>query len=331
MKIYCQRELETLAERQEPFYILHEAASEVEASAAPQRWRKTLPMWIVLALIASFGLAFVLEYMDTNLYTDYDVKRHLNMTCLGLIETQPRGESPILLHLSPRSLLAERFNMSATILRTHMVEQDFKTVAICSAIPREGKTTVAVDMAIALARKGLQVILIDADLRLPQVHEVFGVPNERGLSTYLQAEPGTLDIRSFAIATSEPNLHLLPSGEIPGAPIQLLESAAMVELTKELREQYDVVLFDTPPITDVSDTLTIATLVDTSVLVIGSGLSDRRRATWAKQLLGNVRANISGALLNFASHRRGGQYYYYYQYGYGYYGYGGRKKTVRER
>ncbi|MHC4607585.1 MAG: tyrosine-protein kinase family protein, partial [Planctomycetota bacterium] len=138
-----------------------------------------------------------------------------------------------------------------------------------------------------------------------------------------QQEEGREHVNTFLIPVESENLWVLPSGPPPPTPISVLESKAMVDMIRDLREEYDIVLFDTPPITDVSDVLTLATRVDTCLLVVGSGLSDRRRATWAKQLLSNVRADTCGALLNFVSVKRGGQYYYYYASGY----YG---KTVRE-
>ncbi|MHC4606730.1 MAG: nucleotide-binding protein, partial [Planctomycetota bacterium] len=190
LKIAHER-LATTAELQQPFFVLEERAEAGFTVAAASSWTTKIVMWLVIALILGIGAAFAVEYWDTNLYTDYDVRRHLNMTCIGLIESQKRGDSPLLPYVAARSLLSERFNAAATILRTYLIEREFKTVAVCSAIKGEGKTTVTVNLAVAMARKGLRVVLVDSDLRLSKTHEIFGVANNRGLSSYLsQQEEG---------------------------------------------------------------------------------------------------------------------------------------------
>jgi capsular exopolysaccharide synthesis family protein len=192
-------------------------------------------------------------------------------------------------------------------------EKKFKVLTVCSAIAREGKTTIVSNLAVAMARKGLKVALIDADMRISQVHDVFRLSNATGLSNVLQGEsPMIEEPAGYMQPTQVENLFVLPAGPTPEMPGQLLESKAMGELLQAMRENYDIVLIDTPPITNVGDTLCLGRLVDSNLMVIGSGLSNRRTATWAKQLLTNVRADICGSILNFTRARQGSAYYYYY-------------------
>jgi capsular exopolysaccharide synthesis family protein len=264
-----------------------------------------------------FAAAFFLEYLDTTLRSDYDLRRHLNLPCMAMVEDLGPSVDPVIVHAAPRDPLSELFNVAATVLRSYLAEREFKSAVVCSAVPREGKTTIAANLAVALARKGLRVVLVDTDLRIPQLHRIFNLEIVRGLSDLLRAPAGegALDLTPYLAATEIPTLRILPCGEIPENPIELLESARMAEVLKFLRQENDVVLCDSPPITSVGDTLTLARLVDTAVLVVASGMSDRRKVTWTKQLLANVRSDIAGAILNFARRPEGGKYYYYYSYG----------------
>lgn len=315
-----RRRLEAARSIQQGFYVFEEVAEPDSARPEEGRRGKMIPLYIVLSLMIAFAAAFLLEYLDTTLRTDYDVKRHLNLPCLALVEDAGDAD-PLILHGSPRDPLSERFNMAATVLRSYLAEREFKSFVVCSAVPQEGKTTVASNLAVALARKGLKVVLVDADLRLPRLHDLFAIDNSHGLSSYLRGEEMALE--SIVAYTEIPTLRVLPSGPPSETPVELMESPRMAELLKALREQYDLVVCDSPPITTVGDTLSLARLMDSSVLVIGSGLSDRRMVTWTKQLLTNVRADIAGAVLNFAPKAQGSQYYYYET--------GGRSKRVRSR
>lgn len=304
--------IESVRALQQGYYTIEEVATD--AARSQPRWPRMALLLGLISLALAAAAAFLVEYADSTLYTDYDVRRYVNVPCIALVEDVGKS-SPLILQASPRDPLSEIFNMIATLVRTYLLERAFKLMSICSAIPREGKTTVACNLAVALARKGLRVALVDADLRIPQVHESFGVDNATGLSTILRGEVAPdSDPMTYMRATSVETLKILTAGPISDAPAQILESSAMVEVAKRLRESYDVVLFDTPPITSVGDALSLSRLVDTNLMVIGSGLCNRRVASWAKQLMANVKADICGAVLNFARRRQGASYYYYYYY-----------------
>lgn len=303
------RRLDSARAFQQGFYAFEEVAED--APLQDLRATRVIPLYALLAVMIAFAAAFLLEYVDTSIRTDYDVRRHLNMPALALIE-DAKGQDPLILRASPRDPLSEQFNMTATVLRSYMSERGFKTVVVCSAVPQEGKTTIAANLGVAMARKGLRVAVVDTDLRIPQMHAIFGLDNSRGLSNLLRGEEAEGGGAEGLLGYTEiPTLRVLPSGPMPEAPIELLESPRMVELIRWLKESFDLVICDSPPITSVGDTLTLAKLVDTNVLVVRSGVSDRRMVTWTKQLLANVRADVAGAVLNFAPARAGGRYYYY--------------------
>ncbi len=317
-----RRRLEAARAVQQGFYSLEEAAQE--AVAGERRALRIIPLYVLLGVLVAFALGFLLEYLDTSLRSDYDVKRHLNLPSIAMVEDTGSGD-PLILRASPRDPLSELYNVAATVLRTYMTERQFKTVLVTSAVPQEGKTTVATNLAVALARKGLRVVLVDTDLRIPQVHAVFNLDNSRGVMNLLRTPEGEeIDLEGNMTQTEVPTLKVLTSGQPGESPVELLESGRMAEIVKTLREKFDIVVLDSPPVTSVGDSLTLARLADTCVMVIGSGLSDRRVVTWTKQLLANVRADIAGAIVNFAAQRAGGKYYYYYSYGGG-----GRGRSVR--
>ncbi len=315
-----RRRLESARSMQQGFYVFEEVAEPDMVRLEKSRGAGLLPLFMLLSVLFAFAAAFLLEYLDTTMRTDYDVKRHLNLPCLAMVE-DVGGADPFILRGSPTDPLSERFNMAATVLRSYLAEREFKSFVVCSAVPQEGKTTIAANLAVALARKGMRVVLVDADMRVPHLHELFALDNARGLSSYLKGEEAAAE--TILAFTELQGLRVLPSGPAVDSPVELLESARMSELVRSLREQYDVVVCDSPPITTVGDTLSLARLVDTAVLVIGSGISDRRMVTWTKQLLHNVRADVAGAILNFASRESGSRYYYYSS--------SGREKRLRSR
>ncbi len=316
-----QTDLNMRKSRQRGFYVFEDVASL--PAPAPQQWPRSIGMFALVSLILAVAGAFLVEYADTNLRTDYDIRRYVNIPCISLFEEVKTG-SPFILRGSPKDPASENFNMAASIVRTYLTERNFKTLAICSAIPKEGKTTIACNIAVAMARKGLRVVVVDADLRIPQIHEIFSISNGRGLSSILKGEIEIENLDDALIQTDLETLCVLPSGPVPEGPNTLLESQKMVDLVNTLRARFDVVVFDTPPITSVGDTLTLARIMDTNLLVVAAGLSDRRSVIWAKQMLTSVRGEICGGVLNFVKRRQVSAYYYYYSY---YHSSSGSKKS----
>ncbi len=311
--------------------------------ADPGRMAITLPvpgsgtgplvLAVLLGLIAAAAVAFLLEYMDVRVKNEGDVRKWLNLPLLGAIP--PADKAQIARLAAEGSEIAERFSIAATLIRAAARELNLRTFAVCSAVAQEGKTTVSVNLAAALARKGAQVVLVDADMRMPQIHELLGLNNIYGLSTVLsgwispqQVLDGIMSqdpriVRAVTAADALqrsviPGLSVLTSGPSASAPAKMLESELFRQVAAQLSAQADFVIFDTPPIDRVSDGLAVASMADGCVFVVGAGQCDQHDILWAKHLLTNVQANLLGVFLNRYSFRRTKEY--------GYYGRGGTQK-----
>lgn len=297
------RRLETARAAREGVHVVveHEPSETRVRGGAGGILAGAVPAAIVLAI----GAGFLAERLDRRIRTDADVKRYLNLPGLAQIPAVPQ---PFLLALAPKDPLSEIYSAAAAVLRGYLAEREFRSVAVTSARAGEGKTTVAANLAVALARKGLTVALVDADLHSPRLHELFAIDNSQGLSTYLL---GADEPNFFMSATDVATLFLLPAGPTEDLPGELLESTRMVDLLRALRERYDVVLCDGPPVRGVGEAVTLARLVDTNVWVVRSGASDRRTLGWTRHLLRNVRADVAGVALTFARAGEGERYSVY--------------------
>jgi Mrp family chromosome partitioning ATPase len=284
-----------------------------------------ITLTMIMAVIFALGVVYILEYIDTRVKTEHDVRRFLGLPLLGVI---PQNREHIVLDDSNRGEISEKFNTAATLVRSTARELGMKSFLVGSAVAREGKTTVAVNLAAALARKGARVVLVDADLRVPRIHEVLDLPNRNGLSTVLESRvdprrlienglpegDGAASTGAVEALTgsSLEGLSVLTSGPSTDQPIQLLENDRMPRVIRELSDYADFVIIDTPPINNVGDALTLAGLVDGCIFVVGSGLCEQHEISWAKHLLANVQANLLGVFLNRYSRQRTGAYYQYY-------------------
>lgn len=284
------------------------AGSAVGVSSQAQRF---WPMGLLIALIFGAAMAYLREMLDTTLRTDYDVKRHLNLPVLSDLPEVNQNDLMIL-GAAEGSFMTEKFDTLATILQTG--DRPVKSVLVTSSVPEEGKTTVSVNLAIALARQGRRTLLIDGDMRVPSVHNAFRLNNTVGFSDLLQGTiPFEPETAGFAQEAGLPNLHVCVSGTRPDNPYALLDAQRLEVVLEAAKQHYDIVLLDSPPILRTGDALKIAAQADSTLLVIESGRTDMREATWAKRLLENVGAKMAGVLLNKAGGARE-QYYYYYSY-----------------
>ncbi len=177
---------------------------------------------------------------------------------------------------------------------------ELKSLLVTSGMPGEGKTTMAVNTAVSLARTGAFVLLIDADLRNPRLHAVFGLKNERGLSNLLADEADETEALRAVTPDGERGVDLLTSGPMLPASAELLSSPQMGRLIKAYRAVYDYVVIDSPPLAFFSDGVQLSTLVDGVVLVVSSGDSSREGVRRSYQLLQDVGADVCGVVLNNA-------------------------------
>ena len=198
----------------------------------------------------------------------------------------------------PRSAAAEAYRTLRTNIMFAGVEKPVKTLLVTSPVPDEGKSTTLANLAVTLAQSGHKTILVDADLRRPSQHTLWGVPNDRGLTSVML--DNTLIANPPLQETGVANLQLLTSGPQPPNPADLLLSKAMDLIVEALRSRVDYVLFDAPPVLAVTDALVLVGKVDGVLLVIKAGATRRDQAEKARDALNRVNARIIGVALTNA-------------------------------
>lgn len=197
--------------------------------------------------------------------------------------------------LDPKSPISEAYRTLRTNIQFSQLDKPTRTIMVTSTTPEEGKSTTLANLAITFAQDGHKAILVDCDLRRPNIHRLFGLPNTDGLTSLALNEKLTkLPLQE----TSVPNLRILTSGPLPPNPSELLGSARMDQIIASLKEEADYVLFDSPPIIAVTDAAVLGRKVDGVLLVVRAGKTKREHAAKAKLLLEKVNANILGVVLN---------------------------------
>lgn len=209
----------------------------------------------------------------------------------------------------PKSMAAESYRILRTNIEYSSFDTKYKAIVVTSSEPEEGKSTTAGNLALCMAQGDKKVMLIDCDLRKPSLHKKFKVSNLLGLSDVIV---GKADL---AIATHRynKNLFLLPSGKIPPNPSEMLSSKVMSYLLESLKETFDYIILDTPPLKVVTDSQILSTKADGTILVVRAERTKRDAVKSAVDLLKNVNANIIGIVLNGIDASRN-KYDYYYQY-----------------
>jgi capsular exopolysaccharide synthesis family protein len=211
-----------------------------------------------------------------------------------------------------KSPISEAFRTLRTNVQFTSVDSETKKIMITSAGPREGKSSTVANLAVSIAQTGKTVLIIDADLRNPTQHKLFGLSNGQGLSVALVQDQ---DYRNYIMETNAPGVLVLTGGPIPPNPAELVGSKRMKSLIEEVSKQFDVVLIDTPPIVAVTDAAILAQEVDGVILVLASGEVNKDYALRAKEQLDKVGAKILGAVINKADLKTSEYYYYYYYHG----------------
>jgi non-specific protein-tyrosine kinase len=291
----------------------------VEEPVRPRRLMNTALAGLVGALLAG-GVAFLLEYLDDTIKASDDTSQALGLDSLAVISRLSKGEEELVVATDPYSPVAEAFRVLYTNIRFSSPDSPLRTILVTSPGAAEGKSITAANLAAAMAQAGLRVVAVDADLRHPRLHQLFGLDlhaeegdgeqREWGLSGSLLA--GSTDGRLYS--TQVEGLRVLPSGELPPNPAGLLGSRRMEELLDQLTHQVDVVLIDSPPVLPVTDAALLAHRVDGVLLVFKASHTPRKAARRAVESLRQVGANVIGAVLNAVPTPRGRDYYGYYGY-----------------
>jgi succinoglycan biosynthesis transport protein ExoP len=295
----------------------------------PKTSRNTLSSAIAAMLLAAAGI-FGIDALDNTLKNPEEVRAKFGLGVLGVIaaHTSPEGR-PVALD-QPRSPVAEAFRALRTNVLYSSVDVRLRRVLITSPTPQDGKTTISSNLAVAFAQDEKRVVLIDADLRRPQQHKRFGLPNKAGLSEI--ALRGLDGLGQTVQETGVAGLRVLTSGALPPNPAELLGSRKMGEIIDCLLEESDLVLIDTPPVLSVTDAAALAPNVDGVILVVKPGKTQLAALGQTIEALRGVGARILGVVLNDVEpkNRRYGYYYhrYYSKYSY-YYSAEGEKKKKR--
>lgn len=208
--------------------------------------------------------------------------------------------------INPKSPVTEAYRTLLTNIEYSSVDKQIQMIAVTSSAPSEGKTTTATNLAVAYSETGKNVLLVDCDLRKPRLHKVFNTSNLIGLTSVLASKSSLND----TVKPVKDGLSILTSGPIPPNPVELIRSNMMEQLINTLRDLFDVVIFDTPPVGLVTDAAIISSKLDGVVLVVASGKSQIEATLRAKENLQNVNANLLGAVVTMIPiDTRGYQYY----------------------
>jgi capsular exopolysaccharide synthesis family protein len=287
----------------------------VEPAQIPEKPLNQRIFFTILAGMVGFvtgvGTAFLLEHLNDTLETPGDIQKVLEINNLGTIGRLSKRDPELIVLAQPRSPVADAFRRLAANLRFSNLEKPIHTLLVTSPHPMEGKTTVVANLAVALAQAELTVIAIDADLRLPRLHQLFGLDQDHGMTSYLQ----TGDLNGNLHSTQVDRLRVLTSGEVPENPTESTNFLQMHKLFESLTKMGDFVIIDSPPILLTADARTLATTVDGVLLVLKAGSTHNQWAKEAIESLRQVNANLVGVVLNAVSDSKDGYYYYDRNYG----------------
>ncbi|HOW79559.1 MAG TPA: polysaccharide biosynthesis tyrosine autokinase, partial [Verrucomicrobiota bacterium] len=297
-----------------PKTLMVEVVDRAMPGLRPVRPNKPLniALGIIIGLVVGVGLAFFIEYLDTSVKTIDDVERALQCPVLGVI---PQNVG-LLVDEGTESPHAEAYRVLRTNLLFSRKDDKLNTIAIVSAGAGEGKSTTVFNLAAVFAQSGQRTIIVDSDLRRPTLHKMLRVTNAIGLTNYLLRQ-NTLE--EVIQTTSLPTLDFLSSGKLPSSSLGILSSTQMKDLIGELKQRYDFVFFDSPPIMGVSDASILASEVDMTIQVIQYRRYPQPMNIRAKQLIEKVGGNLVGIVLNNINMSQDESYYYYSGYYHDYY------------
>ncbi|UNL87145.1 CpsD/CapB family tyrosine-protein kinase [Priestia koreensis] len=211
-------------------------------------------------------------------------------------------------HMRPKSSISEQYRTIRTNIQFSSVDQAIKSILVTSSVQAEGKSTTTANLAIVFSQQGKRVLLVDGDMRKPTVHYTFQLDNRIGLTNVLTKQ---MNATSAIQRSAVENLDILTSGPIPPNPAELLGSHAMEELLSELYRNYDLVIFDSPPVLPVTDAQILANQCDGVIMVVQSNQSDKESTLKAKELLMGAKGKLLGVVLNRKAKGDSGYYYYY--------------------
>lgn len=290
-------------------WVLEEAGMP-QFPVSPRKYRNIL-LGIIVGLFGGVGMAFFVEYLDSTIRTAEEVEAKTGLPVLGIIprmkEKGKKIEDVVL--KEPRTHFGESYKALRTSILLSSADTPPKSILITSMVSGEGKTSTAINLAVATAMSNNKTLLIDGDLRKPNIHKVFGMKNLKGLSTYLA---GVSD-DDIVMESSVDNLDIITPGPVPPNPSELLSSKKLGALIEKLKKKYDIVIFDSAPILTVADSLVLSRNIDTTVVVVRSGSTTYDMVRRGVRTLTDIKAGILGIIINAYDEKHSGQYYYRYR------------------
>lgn len=302
-----------------------------------------LVVGVILGLVLGVGGALIREFRDTTVHTREDIQALTGLSVLGLIPRIPGAASNgaprrqrrksavggrtstaslkarLVTDNDPRNPISEAYRSLRTNITFARPSQPAKLVVFTSPTPGDGKSTTSANLAITLAQQGLDVLLVDADMRRGTLNSIFGVQRQPGLSNVLLGgTPSDVAITTVDLGHSG-SLDFMSTGTLPPNPAELLGSSAMRELLVQLEDRYDLVILDAPPLNLVTDAALLGTNVDGVIVVARAGVTQKGAIEFAMEQLRHVRAPLLGAVLNDIDFERDSRYGKYGSYGYGHY------------
>jgi capsular exopolysaccharide synthesis family protein len=306
----------TKLDLQIPKTSIVEITGPAEPGEYPVKPNKTLNiiLGVIIGLVMGVGLAFFIEYLDTSVKTIDEVERAFQAPVLGVI---PQNVT-CLIDEGPESPHAEAYRVLRTNILFSRKDEKLNTIVVVSAGAGEGKSMTTVNLATVFAQANQRILVVDSDLRRPTLHKALHLTNNLGLTNYLLKQN---KLEEVIQTTSVATLDFMASGKLPSTSMSILGSAQMKEMVAELKQRYDFIFFDSPPVLGVSDASVLASEVDMVVQVIQYRRYPQPMSIRAKQLIEKVGGNLIGILLNNINMSQDESYYYYTGYYHGGYYY----------
>jgi len=284
------------------------AAAELPDKPSSPKILQNLGIGLIVGLLLGLGVAVLRHVLDTKIRNEDDVRSLSGSPILGVVAyDQDVSSHPVILRDQPLAAPSEAVRR----LRTNLQFIDFanrpRSIVISSSIPGEGKSTIAINLAVSLADTGARVILVDADLRRPSVAEYVGIEGGVGLTTVLI---GRAEVEDVVQPLGKTSLDLLPAGQIPPNPSELLGSMAMAELLDRLSASYDMVLLDSPPLLPVTDAVVLSNLAGGALVVVGVDRIHRPQLQQSLESLETAGAHLFGIVMNKIARREAAGYAY---------------------
>ncbi|WP_456380781.1 GumC family protein [Thiolapillus sp.] len=294
---------------------------EVPGAAYKPNLQKNLQIALVIGLLGGIGLAFLFEHLDDTIKSASEIEKLVELPVLGVIpelRLENDAESVALKTCEePKSAISEAYRSCRTALSFSSPSGSPAVLHVTSSIAGEGKTTTALSLALTYVQAGANVLLVDADLRNPSLHNELDLPNEVGLTNHLAGEYKASEVLQSNVVDG---LYVMTTGPLPPNPAEMLGSGRMMEFLQTAEEKFDLVIIDGPPVLGLADALILANLASATMVVVDAGVTRAGALKGAVQRLRQARAKALGALLVKYGQGRSG-YGYDYQYDYNYYSY----------